>query len=90
MSRFRKLSHAIWHCQYHIVWAPKYRYRILGGQVGEGSNELYSRIYRASSVRNGRVESAAGSCPFTGDDPIEGIGIRICWYGKRANGALQG
>ena len=33
MSRFRKLSHAIWHCQYHIVWTPKYRLRILTGQV---------------------------------------------------------
>ena len=35
MSRFRKLSHAIWHCQYHIVWVPKYRYRILSGMVGQ-------------------------------------------------------
>ena len=35
MSRFRKLSHAIWHCQYHIVWVPKYRYRILSGAVGQ-------------------------------------------------------
>ncbi len=35
MSRFRKLSHSIWHCQYHIVWVPKYRYRILVGKVGE-------------------------------------------------------
>ena len=34
MSRFRKLSHAIWHCQYHLVWVPKYRYRILEGQIG--------------------------------------------------------
>ena len=33
MSRFRKLSHTIWHCQYHIVWTPKYRLRILTGQV---------------------------------------------------------
>jgi putative transposase len=33
MSRFRKLSHTIWHCQYHIVWVPKYRYRILTGRV---------------------------------------------------------
>ena len=33
MSRFKKLSHAIWHCQYHIVWVPKYRYRILQGHV---------------------------------------------------------
>lgn len=34
MSRFRKLSHTIWHCQYHIVWVPKYRHRILTGHVG--------------------------------------------------------
>jgi putative transposase len=33
MSRFRKLSHAIWHGQYHFVWIPKYLYRILQGNV---------------------------------------------------------
>ena len=35
MSQFRKLSHAIRHCQYHFVWVPKYRYRILTGLVGQ-------------------------------------------------------
>ncbi len=33
MSRFSKLSHVIWHCQYHIVWVPKYRYRVLKDRV---------------------------------------------------------
>ncbi len=33
MSRFRKLTHAIWHCQYHIVWVPKYRFRVLTGKI---------------------------------------------------------
>ena len=33
MSRFRKLSQTIWHCQYHIIWVPKYRYRILNGKI---------------------------------------------------------
>ena len=33
MSRFKKLSHTIWHCHYHLVWTPKYRYRILHGPV---------------------------------------------------------
>ena len=33
MSRFRRLSHAIWHCQYHLVWVPKYRHRVLQGDV---------------------------------------------------------
>jgi len=35
MSRFRKLSHTLWHHQYHIVWVPKYRFRILTGYVAE-------------------------------------------------------
>ena len=34
MSRFSKLTHTLWHCQYHIVWTPKYRYRILEGKIG--------------------------------------------------------
>ena len=35
MSRFRKLAQTIWFCQYHIVWVPKYRFRILTGKVAE-------------------------------------------------------
>jgi putative transposase len=35
MSRFRKLTHALWHCQYHIVWVPKYRYRVLDGDLAQ-------------------------------------------------------
>ncbi len=27
MSRFGKLTHVLWHCQYHIVWTPKLRIR---------------------------------------------------------------
>ena len=34
MSRFSKLSHVLWHCQYHLIWVPKYRYRVLTGKVG--------------------------------------------------------
>ena len=33
MSRFRKLSQTIWHCQYHIVFVPKYRFRVLTGAI---------------------------------------------------------
>ncbi len=35
MSRFRKLAQTIWHCQYHIVWVPKYRFKILTGKVAK-------------------------------------------------------
>jgi len=32
---FKKLSHSLYQCQYHIVFCPKYRYRILKGEVAE-------------------------------------------------------
>ena len=39
MSRFRKLSHTLWHCQYHIVWCPKYRFRVFEGKIKEEVEE---------------------------------------------------
>jgi len=42
MSRFQKLPHVIWFCQYHIVFVPKYRYRILKGGIGKF---VYQSIY---------------------------------------------
>ena len=33
MSRFKRLSHVLWSCKFHIVWVPKYRYRVLTGPV---------------------------------------------------------
>ena len=38
MSRFKKLSKTIWHCQYHFVWVPKYRFRILEGKIAKEVN----------------------------------------------------
>ena len=40
MSRFRKLSQSIWHCQYHIIWVPKYRHRILKGEIARDVENL--------------------------------------------------
>ena len=35
MSKYRKLSHVVFKCDYHIVWVPKYRYRVLVGELGK-------------------------------------------------------
>lgn len=53
MSRFIKLSHAIWYCKYHIVWTPKYRYKILTGEV---KKEVDRCIRLFSSQKGGKVE----------------------------------
>ena len=44
MSRFRRLSHTLWHCQYHVVWVPKYRYRILTGSVRQAAEDWVQAI----------------------------------------------
>jgi len=35
MGKYRKLTHTIYYCVYHIVWTPKYRYRVLKGVLQE-------------------------------------------------------
>jgi len=34
-SRFRKLSHSLYECKYHVIFCSKYRYRIFKDAVGE-------------------------------------------------------
>jgi putative transposase len=42
-KQFRKLSHTIYECKYHIVFCPKYRFRILKGKIAEYSKQqIYS------------------------------------------------
>ena len=33
MSKYRKLTHVSYKCDYHIVFTPKYRFRILEGMI---------------------------------------------------------
>jgi len=33
MGKYRKLTHVVYKCDYHIVFTPKYRYRILTGEL---------------------------------------------------------
>ena len=50
-SEFQKLSHSIYQCKYHIVFCPKYRYRVLGGEVGEyTTREIYRLIDQKDRV----------------------------------------
>jgi putative transposase len=35
MAKWKKTAHVVYQCMYHLVWTPKYRYRILQGELGE-------------------------------------------------------
>ena len=58
MSRFQKLSHTLWHCQYHIVWVPKYQYRVLDGPIRDAAYKAIHLLceYSDSEVFKMNVE----------------------------------
>ena len=50
MSRFEKLTHVLWHCQYHIVWVPKYRRRAIFGQVRRGIGKILRELCERKKI----------------------------------------
>ncbi len=50
MSSFKKLSHTIYECKYHLVFCPKYRYEIFEGQVGEYAKQQVYHLARQKDL----------------------------------------
>jgi putative transposase len=44
MSELKKLAHAVWNCKYHLIWCPKYRFRILKGGVRQSVEEIITQL----------------------------------------------
>ena len=44
VSQLKRTSHAVYTAQYHLVWIPKFRMRLLGGEVGNKLKEILSGI----------------------------------------------
>jgi putative transposase len=39
-QRFKRLSDSLYECKYHLVFCPKYRYRILKDAIGDYVKQL--------------------------------------------------
>jgi putative transposase len=44
MGKYRKLSHSFYYCVYYIVWAPKYRLRILQDVIADAFEDKIKSI----------------------------------------------
>ena len=44
MSDLRKLAHAVWQCKYHIIWCPKYRFKIMKGAIQQSVDEILRQL----------------------------------------------
>ncbi len=45
------LSHTSWECKYHVVFVPKYRRRILFGQIGKEVCKVLAELARQKECR---------------------------------------
>ncbi len=83
MSRFQKLSHVVWFCQYPIVFVPKYRYQILKGDLGK---YVYQSIY-AHTERAGceviELNVQPDHVHLLVKVPPKDFNIRFGWESKR-------
>ena len=59
MNRFKKLAHVVWDCKYHIVWCPKYRFRILKGDIAKSVREIIRQLceWRQIEILAGNVQT---------------------------------
>ncbi len=44
MSELQKLAHAVWQCKYHVIWCPKYRFKILNGALRKSVGEILQQL----------------------------------------------
>ena len=50
MESYKRASHTVWDCKYHLVWVTKYRDPVLGGDVGQRCRELLGETARAHEM----------------------------------------
>jgi putative transposase len=70
MKDYKRGSHTVWDCKYHLVWITKYRYPVLVGDVGHRAKELLREIARslemtiyAGSINRNHVHLLIGIPP---------------------------
>ena len=59
MKDFKRLAHAVWQCKYHIVWCPKYRFKILKGKIGESIRDIIKQLceWKKVEILEGNVQA---------------------------------
>ena len=57
MTNYRSLNHTKWRCQYHVVFIPKYRKKVIYGELRRYLGEVLRRLaqQRESEVEEGHL-----------------------------------
>ena len=57
MSNYRTSAHTKWDCQYHIIWIPKYRRKVLYGTLRQHLGDVFRELarHRDSEILEGHL-----------------------------------
>ena len=56
---FAEITHTVWECKYHVAWCPKYRFRILNGEVGKSLRAIIRQLceWKQIEILAGNVQT---------------------------------
>ena len=46
MDDYKRLSHSVWECKYHVVFIPKYRRKVLFGELRQELGKVFRVLAR--------------------------------------------
>jgi putative transposase len=57
MDELQNLSHTVWECKYHVVWIPKYRKKVMYGELRKHLGGILRELamQKESSVLEGHL-----------------------------------
>jgi putative transposase len=57
MYKVERLSHTTWDCKYHLIWIPKYRKKLIYGQLRKHLGEIFRdlSVQKESRVVEGNL-----------------------------------
>ena len=64
------LSHTTWRCQYHVVFAPKYRRMVIYGQIKKDIGQILRQEYIKNQLQQDQIADQLSFKEFV--DPFTG------------------
>jgi putative transposase len=57
MRQVNSLNHTRWECKYHIVFIPKYRRKMIFGQIRQELGEVFRKLaeQKESAIEEGHI-----------------------------------
>ncbi len=51
LNNVQSLRHTVWECKYHVVWIPKYRRKVLYGELKQYLGDVFHELARQRECR---------------------------------------